>query len=148
MQNASLDKRITIRLTNFERQKIQADAEKLGLSVSEMLRFLCSFQVEIFTEETAKKYGKNGIKVLLIDASEIKQLKRQIRAWGHHYNQAVHALNIIQSKRFLSQEETRKYLNSAMDKLAGIETMKTGLETFVEGLDNEARGKVLGRKER
>ena len=132
MPSGHLDRNLKVRVTDAEYERLFADADKLGTSASALLRTLISLPRK--TSETAGDNVLEGHELVVFKQAEVRDLARQVRAWGHHYNQAVHALNIIKSKRFMTPEDTIGYMEAAMGLLDEIDASREALEASAEAL--------------
>ena len=73
---------INMRLTPDEKSRAVNLAESKGLSVSQLMRILIKLPAECTDID--------GIQTaVIIDRSSVPKLEREMRRWGHHYNQAV-----------------------------------------------------------
>ena len=79
------DKFIHCRLSEEDYERFHANAEALELAPSQYLRYLVRIPVG-----DATRYS-----VVAIDAKAMERAHSELVRWGHHYNQAVHALNTI-----------------------------------------------------
>ena len=62
--------------------------ERAGLSKSEYLRYLV--RIPLSTEANAGDEHR-----ILVDRGALWSMSRELTKWGYHYNQAVHAMNLI-----------------------------------------------------
>lgn len=75
---------INVRVTPDEKSRAINLAKSKGLSVSQLMRVLIQLPAECADAD--------GIQTaVIIDRSSVPKLEREMRRWGHHYNQAVHA---------------------------------------------------------
>ena len=65
-----------------------APCERAGLSKSEYLRYLV--RIPLSTEANAGDEHR-----ILVDRRALWAMSRELTKWGYHYNQAVHAMNLI-----------------------------------------------------
>ncbi|MGI6217901.1 MAG: hypothetical protein ACOYIK_09870 [Coriobacteriales bacterium] len=63
-------------------------AESKRMSKSALLRVLAQLPAEAVPEGSQNSYT-----VVVIDRDSATRIAREMRRWGYHYNQAVHALN-------------------------------------------------------
>ncbi|WP_418864245.1 hypothetical protein [Slackia exigua] len=78
---------------------------------------------------------------VVIDRSSVPKLEREMRRWGHHYNQAVHALNRIAyyaERGSLKTEEAHRLLRKAEGNLAGLNVAVVKLRDDVESITRHA----------
>lgn len=80
---------ISCRMTRDDRDLLRAHATRLGLSPSDYLRYLVRLPVE------AKDVASGGWRCVVLDTCALATLSHELVKWGHHYNQAVHAMNTI-----------------------------------------------------
>lgn len=80
------DKFIHCRLSEADFERFHSHAEKLELAPSEYLRYMIRIPVDSYAE---------GGEVVVLDTKAMSQIYSEFVRWGHHYNQAVHALNTI-----------------------------------------------------
>ena len=79
-------KQIHVRMSEGEIARAKALAQDLGMTLSDLVRALLQLP--------ASSVG-GGDTLIVIDRATAVKLSREMRRWGHHYNQAVHALNAI-----------------------------------------------------
>lgn len=85
---ATKDKFIHCRLSDSDFERFHANAEKLGLAPSEYIRYLIRIPVEPHGHE-------GGYSVVVLDRATMGRIHGELVRQGHHYNQAVHALNTV-----------------------------------------------------
>lgn len=83
---ATKDKFIHCRLSDRDFERFHTNAEKLGLALSEYIRYLIRIPVEPYGHE-------GGCSVVVLDRTTMGRIHCELVRQGHHYNQAVHALN-------------------------------------------------------
>lgn len=76
------------RLSEADFERFHEHAEELELAPSEYLRYIIRIPV---------KTGEGSGKVVALDTKTMPQIYGELVRWGHHYNQAVHALNTTRS---------------------------------------------------
>lgn len=74
------------RLSEADFERFHEHAEELELAPSEYLRYIICIPV---------KTGEGSGKVVALDTKTMPQIYGELVRWGHHYNQAAHALNTI-----------------------------------------------------
>lgn len=79
-------KQIHVRMSEGEIAHAKALASKLDMTLSDLIRCLLQMPAGAINDGTAL--------VVIVRATAAK-FSREMRRWGHHYNQAVHALNAI-----------------------------------------------------
>ena len=75
-----------LRMSERELAAAKALAGELGMTVSDLVRVLLQLP--------ADSVG-TGARLVVVDRTTAAKLSREMTRWGHHYNQAVHALNAI-----------------------------------------------------
>ena len=79
-------KQMHVRMSEKELARTKKLAAALGVTVSNLIRILMQLPAESI---------EGGARLVVIDRTTAVKLSREMRRWGHHYNQAVHALNAI-----------------------------------------------------
>lgn len=80
--------RLYVRLSDGEKRDLEKAAGRYGMDVSSLVRLLI--------QQAARDGGsESAVRSLVLDRETTLRLARELRAWGYHYNQAVHALNTI-----------------------------------------------------
>lgn len=75
-----------LRMSERELAAARALAGELDMTVSDLVRVLLQLP--------ADSVG-TGARLVVVDRTTAAKLSREMTRWGHHYNQAVHALNVI-----------------------------------------------------
>lgn len=75
-----------LRMSERELAAAKKLAGELGMTVSDLVRVLLQLP--------AGAVG-SGARLVVVDRTTAAKLSREMTRWGHHYNQAVHALNAI-----------------------------------------------------
>ena len=75
-----------LRRSERELAAVKALAGELDMTVSDLVRVLLQLP--------ADSVG-TGARLVVVDRTTAAKLSREMTRWGHHYNQAVHALNAI-----------------------------------------------------
>lgn len=75
-----------LRMSERELAAAKALAGELDMTVSDLVRVLLRLP--------ADSVG-TGARLVVVDRTTAAKLSREMTRWGHHYNQAVHALNAI-----------------------------------------------------
>ncbi len=112
--------RMFVRMSADGLAQAHALAASLDMSLSELVRTL----LESARPGTATAPGS----IVVVDRVTAARLDRELRRWGHHYNQAVHALNAI--AYYMRLDET-----DATDALEELVKVSRKLETLDEGVD-------------
>lgn len=125
---------INMRLTPEEKDRAIDLAKSKDLSVSQLVRVLIQLPVECA--------GAEGMHAaVVIDRNSVPKLEREMRRWGHHYNQAVHALNRIAyyaERGSLKTEEAHRLLRKAEGNLADLNVAVMELRDDVESITRHA----------
>ena len=79
-------KQIHVRMSEDEVARAKTLARSLGMTLSDLIRTLLQMPTS--------SVGEGG-NLIVIDRVTALKLAREMRRWGHHYNQAVHAMNSI-----------------------------------------------------
>lgn len=79
--------RMFVRMSSDGLAQAKALAASLDMSLSELVRLL----LQSARPGTPMEPGA----LVVIDRESASHLRREMRRWGYHYNQAVHALNAI-----------------------------------------------------
>ena len=85
---------------------------------------------------------EEGGRLVVIDRTTAAKLAREMRRWGHHYNQAVHALNAIAyylRANDMDASDVLEELDRTSEKLAA---MQPGIELLRQGVDEIAESVV------
>lgn len=75
-----------VRMSEAELASAKRLAGELGMTVSDLVRVLLQLPAQAVGEKT---------RLVVVDRTTAARLSREMTRWGHHYNQAVHALNAI-----------------------------------------------------
>lgn len=124
---------INLRVTPDEKGRAISLAKSKDLSVSQLMRVLIRLPAE---------YDDGGMHTaVVIDRSSVPRLEREMRRWGHHYNQAVHALNRIAyyaDRGSLKTEEAHRLLRKAEGNLEDLNVAVVKLQDDVKGISRHA----------
>ena len=107
---------INLRVTPDEKSRAIDLAKSKGLSVSQLMRVLIKLPAECVDADGFHT-------AVIIDRGSVPKLEREMRRWGHHYNQAVHALNRIAyyaERGSLKTEEAHRLLRRAEGNLEDL----------------------------
>ena len=123
-------RQIHVRMSEGEVNRAKAFARSLGMTLSDLIRTLLQLPASSIEE---------GDGVVVIDRTTAVKLAREMRRWGHHYNQAVHALNAIAyylRANDMDASDVLEELDRASGKLAamqpGIEALRREAEAISE----------------
>ena len=114
-------KQIHVRMSEEEVARAKRLASSLNMTLSDLVRILLQLPAGAAVE---------GGSLIVIDRTSAIKLTREMRRWGHHYNQAVHALNAIAyylRANDMDVGDVLEELDRASDKLA---TMQSGIEAL------------------
>jgi len=105
---------VYVGLTPGEEGRTLDLALRNGLTVSQLVRVLIQLPADYVDECTRT--------AVVLDRTAAGGLEREMRRWGNHYNQAVHALNRIAyyaERESLRTDEAQRLLNVAAGKPRG-----------------------------
>lgn len=125
-------KQIHVRMSEGEIARAKALASNLDMTLSDLIRCLLQMPAEAINGGTA---------LVVIDRTTAAKLVREMRRWGHHYNQAVHALNAIAyylRANDMDSAEVIEELDWASAKLADMQPGITALREEAEGIASRA----------
>lgn len=124
-------KQIHVRMSEEEISRAKGLAASLGMTLSDLIRLL----VQLPAESVA-----GGASLIVIDRVTAVKLSREMRRWGHHYNQAVHALNAIAyylRANDMDSSDVIEELDRVSEKLAamqpGVEALRADTEAILGG---------------
>ena len=107
--------RVYVRLTPGEKDRALDLASRNGVTVSQLVRVLIQLPAD-YTAESART-------AVMLDRATAGGLEREMRRWGNHYNQVVHALNRIAyyaERGSLRTDEAQRLLNVAAGNLEDL----------------------------
>lgn len=114
-------KQLHVRMSEAEIASAKRLARELGMTVSDLLRVLLQLPAEAV---------RGGGSLVVVDRTTAARISREMTRWGHHYNQAVHALNAIAyylRSNDMDAPEVMEELTRAERTLAG---MQPGIESL------------------
>lgn len=114
-------KQIHVRMSEDEVARAKALAKSLGMTLSDLIRTLLQLP--------ASSVGEGG-NLVVIDRVTALKLAREMRRWGHHYNQAVHALNAIAYYLRANDMDTSDVLEELDRTSARLAAMQPGIEAL------------------
>ncbi len=124
-------KQMHVRMSEKELARTKKLAAALGVTVSDLIRILMQLPAESI---------EGGARLVVIDRTTAVKLSREMRRWGHHYNQAVHALNAIAyylRANDMDSSDVIEELDRASEKLAamqpGVEALRADAEAILGG---------------
>ena len=84
--------RLYVRLAREDKERAQGVAEAMGLSLSDLVRLMVRLAAaDLGLAERAASEGGP----IVLDTATCLRIARELRRWGYHYNQGVHALNSV-----------------------------------------------------
>lgn len=119
-----------LRLDERDFARLAEGAASLGLTMSEYLRYLIRL-APAPGEDTG---------ALVVDIHETNAMRRELTRWGHHYNQAVRALNAIDLKMRHGQLDTaecRQLLLSCQANLQKVDVGRSQISQEVAALQEK-----------
>ena len=114
-------KQIHVRLSEVELARAKALAQALDMTLSDLIRTLLQLP--------DSAVGKEGT-LVVIDRAAAAKLVREMRRWGHHYNQAVHALNAIAYYLRANDMDTADVLEELDRTAEKLAAMQPGIEAL------------------
>lgn len=111
-------KQIHVRASEGETARAKALASSLGMTLSDLVRCLLQLPADAI---------EDGARLVVVDRTTAAKLACEMRRWGHHYNQAVHALNAI--AYYLRANDM-----DAADALEELERARLKLEAMQPGV--------------
>lgn len=114
-------KQIHVRMSEDEVTRAKALAKSLGMTLSDLIRTLLQLP--------ASSVGEGG-NLVVIDRVTALKLAREMRRWGHHYNQTVHALNAIAYYLRANDMDTSDVLEELDRTSARLAAMQPGIEAL------------------
>lgn len=117
-------KQLHVRMSEAEIASAKRLARELGMTVSDLLRVLLQLPAEAV---------RGGGSLVVVDRTTAARLSREMTRWGHHYNQAVHALNAI--AYYLRSNDMDA--PEVVEELARAERTLAGMQPGIESLRKE-----------
>lgn len=84
--------RLYVRLAREDKERAQEVAGAMGLSLSDLVRLMV--RLAAADPGLAERAASEGGPIVL-DTATCLRIARELRRWGYHYNQGVHALNSV-----------------------------------------------------
>ena len=131
-------KQIHVRMSEAEIERAKRLAADAGMTLSDLIRASCS---------CPRPPSARAAALSSSTGRPPRSFTREMRRWGHHYNQAVHALNAIAyylRANDMDAPDVLEELDRASDKLAA---MQPGVEALRRSVEDVAGSVVaaLGR---
>lgn len=114
-------KQIHVRMSEVELARAKVLAQALDMTLSDLIRTLLQLP--------DSAVGKEGT-LVVIDRAAAAKLVREMRRWGHHYNQAVHALNAIAYYLRANDMDTADVLEELDRTAEKLAAMQPGIEAL------------------
>ncbi|MCI8367869.1 MAG: hypothetical protein HFJ66_09810 [Eggerthellaceae bacterium] len=127
------DRYLRVRVTEAEEKAMVYKIEQLGMTKSEYLRTLLALDVRVCASSVEIPEGQ--VAVIFLDTYLQKKIHRQLRAFGYHYNQGVHALNTIVRREKLRTEEALELIFKCLAKLDEINLLTQVFREDMEALE-------------
>ena len=124
---------LNVRLTDGERSRVDRIAKSKQMTPSELVRALVQLPGDCVSGDFRT--------AVVLDRASLPRLEREMRRWGNHYNQAVHALNRIAyyaERGSLRVEEARRLLRLAEGNLEDLNAAVVDLRNDVKGITRHA----------
>ena len=131
-------KQLHVRMSQGELERARRLADALGLTLSDLVRILVQAPAEM-TRPKTPRHGKlppgelPPSSLIVVDRDTAVGLRRELRRWGYHYNQAVHALNAIAYYMRLDEADA----TDALEELAKVSRKLDSMNAAVESLRSE-----------
>ena len=125
-------KQIHVRMSEGEINRARALARGLGMTLSDLIRILLQLPASSIAE---------GGRLVVVDRVTAMKLAREMRRWGHHYNQAAHALNAIAyylRANDMDAADVLEELDRASEKLAAMQLGIEALRRETEAISQRA----------
>lgn len=131
-------KQIHMRMSEEEILQAKKLAAALGMTLSDLVRVLLQLPVEGVAD---------GDRLIVVDRTTAARLAREMRRWGHHYNQACHALNSIAYYMRLNEMDTLDVMEGLSHAASKLEEMQPGIDDLKRETASIAEGALafLGR---
>ncbi|MBM6774550.1 hypothetical protein [Olsenella profusa] len=84
--------RLYVRLAREDKERAQEVAVAMGLNLSDLVRLMV--RLAAADPGLAARAASEGGPIVL-DTATCLRIARELRRWGYHYNQGVHALNSV-----------------------------------------------------
>lgn len=116
-------KQLHIRMSEKEMARARRLADACGLTLSDLVRCLLQLPSDRIGE---------GVRLVVVDRTTAAKLSREMRRWGHHYNQAVHALNAIAYYLRANDMDAADVLEELERARLKLEAMQPGVSALQE----------------
>ena len=115
-------KQLHVRMSQDELDRARRLADGLDMTLSDCVRVLVQLPVGVAQRAEGA--------VVLIDLETAVGLRRELRRWGHHYNQAAHALNAIAYYLRLNEMDSDEVVEELEKVSAKLEAMNAGVDSL------------------
>ena len=131
-------KQIHVRVSEEEIARAKELASALGMTLSDLVRVLLQLPVEGVADAG---------RLIVVDRTTAVKLAREMRRWGHHYNQACHALNAIAYYLRLNEMDALDVMDGLAHAASKLEAMQPGIDDLKRETASIAEGTLafLGR---
>lgn len=114
-------KQIHVRMSEEEISRAKGLAAALGMTLSDLVRVLLQLPAESVA---------GADRLVVVDRTTAARLAREMRRWGHHYNQACHALNSIAYYLRANEMDTLDVMDELARAAAKLEAMQPGIDAL------------------
>lgn len=111
-------KQIHVRVSEEEIARAKELAAALGMTLSDLIRVLLQLPAEGVADAG---------RLIVVDRTTAVKLAREMRRWGHHYNQACHALNAIAYYLRLNEMDMLDVMDGLSRAASKLEAMQPGI---------------------
>lgn len=121
--------RVYIRMAPDDKDRLKRLTVRSNMSASQVVRSL----VACATRDDFP--GTNEYRVIVFDRDTAPRMAREMRTWGYHYNQGVHALNRLAyyaQRGSLKDDEAERLLKKANENLEEVGVAARGLKDSVD----------------
>lgn len=120
-----------VRMTAEEKANLEAAAENLGMTRSELIRLLAKLPAPTIEE--------GNVHLVAVDRGSVARIHREMRKFGTNFNQATHALNSI--NYYLGNGSLKyEYLDFAIpeikQQLDRVEKRQEALQKSISALES------------
>lgn len=135
MARMARTERVYIRMAPDDKSRLKSLASRSSMSASQVVRAL----VACATRDGLP--GSSGYRVIVFDRDTAPRMAREMRTWGYHYNQAVHALNRLAyyaQRGSLKDGESERLLSKANENLEVVGVAARELKDSVDEMIGHA----------
>ena len=121
-----------VRMSEGAIARAKTMASKLDMTLSDLIRCLLQMPADAID---------GGMALVVIDRTTAAKRAREMRRWGHHYNQAVHALNAIAyylRANDMDSTEVIEELGRASSRLAAMQPGIAALREEAQAIASRA----------